>query len=185
MAKKKKSTKKSEDLTQLLELSKTSRTKHTYTTIDGREYEIEINNVFTIGEIENCISEYMTINMCVHKFATDESIETNPNLLFAIMIQRFSDKDFTMGITDIMEKFRRYVVVAQTLHSIEIDNGLTLYQNIISSFGEDNLKKLEECTKAFNSSMTENREQILEMLQPLVEEGEENGKEISESFELL
>ena len=29
------------------------------------------------------------------------------------------------------------------------------------------------------------REQILEMLQPLVEEGEENGKEISESFELL
>ena len=103
MAKKRKSTKKSEDLTQLLELSKTPRTKHTYTTIDGREYEIEINNVFTIGEIENCISEYMTINMCVNKFATDESIEINPNLLFAIMIQRFSDKDFTMNITDPMD----------------------------------------------------------------------------------
>ena len=185
MAKKRKSTKKSEDLTQLLELSKTPRTKHTYTTIDGREYEIEINNVFTIGEIENCISEYMTINMCVNKFATDESIETNPNLLFAIMIQRFTDKDFTMEITDPMEKFRRYVVVAQTLHSIELENGLTLYQQIIVDFGQENLSKLEECTKAFNSSMTENREQILEMLQPLVEEGEENGKEISESFELL
>ena len=183
---KKKRVKKSEDLNELLELSKVERTKHTYKTIDGKEYSIEINNVFTIGEIENCIGEYMTINLCINKFATEESIETNPNLLFAIMIQKFSDKDFTMGITDPMEKFRRYVVVASTLHQIELTTGLSLYQQIILDFGQENLDKVKIATEAFNQSLTDNKDQIQKMLQPLMEEGEEeNGKEISESFELL
>ena len=177
MAKRKQSRKKSEDLAQLLELSKTPRTKHTYTTIDGREYEIEINNVFTIGEIENCISEYMTINLCINKFAPEESVEANPNLLFSILIQKFSDKDFTMGITDPMDKFQKYTIVATTLHSIELSNGLTLYQQIIVDFGQDNLNKIQESTKAFNQSLIDNKDQILEMIKLQDEESEEDGNE--------
>ena len=184
MAKKKK-LKKSEDLEQLLQLSKVPTHTKEYTTIFGEKYSVTFDKEFTIAKIQECIEEYFVIQMCANKFNTDEEIQVDSSLLFTILIQKFTDKRFVDGITDTMEKFRRYVVVAQTLHSIELENGLTLYQQIIIDFGQENLSKLEECTKAFNSSMTENREQILEMLQPLVEEGEENGKEISESFELL
>ena len=185
MGKKRKSTKKSEDLTLLLELSKTPRTKHTYTTIDGREYTIEIDEVFTIGKIEECISDYMMINMVVNKFATEEEVTVNSSLLFSILIQKFTDKNFILNNDDPMDKFQKYTVVASTLHSIELSNGLTLYQQIIVDFGQDNLNKIQEATKAFNQSLTDNKDQILEMIKPQDEEGEENGKEISESFELL
>ena len=174
---KKKSTKRSEDLNELLELSKTPRTKHTYTTITGQEYTIEIDDVFTIGKIEECIEDYFTLTMCANKFNTDEEIQPNSNLLFAIMIQKFSDKDFTSTETDIMKKFQKYVVVASTLHQIELTTGLSLYQQIILDFGQENLDKVKIATEGFNQSLTENKDQILEMLQPLVEEGDEDGDE--------
>ena len=174
---KKKSTKRSEDLNELLELSKPQRTKHTYTTITGQEYTIEIDDVFTIGKIEECIEDYFTLTMCANKFNTDEEIQPNSNLLFAIMIQKFSDKDFTSTETDIMKKFQKYVVVASTLHQIELTTGLSLYQQIILDFGQENLDKVKIATETFNQSLTENKDQILEMLQPLVEEGDEDGNE--------
>ena len=124
------------------------------------------------------------INMVVNKFASEEEIIVNSSLLFSILIQKFTDKNFIVN-NDPMDKFQKYAVVATTLHQIELTTGLSLYQQIILDFGQENLDKVKIATEAFNSSMTENREQILEMLQPLVEEGEEDGKEISESFELL
>ena len=184
MPKKRKSTKKSEDLNELLELSKPKRTKHTYTTITGQEYSIEIDDMFTIGKIEEAISDYFMINMVANKFASEEEIVVNSSLLFSILIQKFTDKNFITN-NDPMDKFQKYTVVASTLHQIELTTGLSLYQQIILDFGQENLDKVKIATEAFNSSMTENREQILEILQPLVEDGEENGKEISESFELL
>lgn len=177
MAKRKKSTKRSEDLNELLELSKPQRTKHTYTTINGQEYSIEIDDVFTIGKIEEAIEDYFTLIMCANKFNTDEEIQPDSNLLFAILIQKFTDKDFTSTETDIMKKFQKYVVVANTLHSIELSNGLTLYQQIIVDFGQDNLNKVQEATKGFNQSLTENKDQILEMIKPQDEEGDEDGDE--------
>ena len=176
MAKRKQSRKKSEDLTQLLELSKPKRTKHTYTTITNQEYTIEIDDVFTIGKIEECISDYMMINMVVNKFATEEEVAVNSSLLFSILIQKFTDKNFIIN-DDPMDKFQKYTVVASTLHSIELSNGLTLYQQIIVDFGQDNLNKIQEATKAFNQSLTENKDQILEMIKPQDEEGDEDGDE--------
>lgn len=185
MAKKRKSTKKSEDLTQLLELSKPKRTKHTYTTITGQEYSIEIDDIFTIGKIEEAISDYFMINMVANKFASEEEIVVNSSLLFSILIQKFTDKNFITN-NDPMDKFQKYTVVASTLHQIELTTGLSLYQQIILDFGEENLDKVKIATETFNQSLTDNKDQIQKMLQPLMEEGEEeNGKEISESFELL
>ena len=93
------------------------------------------------------------------------------------MIQKFSDKDFTSTETDIMKKFQKYVVVASTLHQIELTTGLSLYQQIILDFGQENLDKVKIATETFNQSLTENKDQILKMLQPLVEDGEEDGNE--------
>lgn len=176
MAKRKQSRKKSEDLTQLLELSKPKRTKHTYTTITGQEYTIEIDDVFTIGKIEECISDYMMINMVVNKFASEEEIIVNSSLLFSILIQKFTDKNFITN-NDPMDKFQKYAVVATTLHQIELTTGLSLYQQIILDFGQENLDKVKIATETFNQSLTDNKDQILEMLQPLVEEGDEDGDE--------
>lgn len=174
---KKKQTKKSEDLNELLELSKTPRTKHTYTTITGQEYSIEIDDVFVIGKIEECIEDYFTLTMCANKFNTDEEIQPNSNLLFAIMIQKFSDKDFTSTETDIMKKFQKYVVVASTLHQIELTTGLSLYQQIILDFGQENLDKVKIATEAFNQSLTDNKDQILEMIKLQEEVSDEDGNE--------
>ena len=173
---KKKSTKRSEDLNELLELSKPQRTKHTYSTITGQEYTIEIDDVFTIGKIEEAISDYFMINMVVNKFASEEEIIVNSSLLFSILIQKFTDKNFIVN-NDPMDKFQKYSVVASTLHQIELMTGLSLYQQIILDFGQENLDKVKIATEGFNQSLTDNKDQILEMLQPLVEEGEEDGDE--------
>lgn len=177
MAKKKQtSKKKSEDLTQLLELSKTPRTKHTYTTITGQEYSIEIDDIFTLAKIEECIEDYFVIQMCVNKFSTEEEIQINSSLLFAIMIQKFTDKNFITN-NDPMDKFQKYSVVASTLHSIELNDGMTLYQRIICDFGQENLDKVKVTTESFAKGMDENKEEIQKMLQPLMKDGEEDGDE--------
>ena len=180
MAKKRKTIlKKSEDLSQLLELAKTPRKKYVYTTTNNQNYEIEIDEIFTIGKIQEVFEEYFVISMCANKFATKEENKPDSTLLFAILIQEFTDKRFVDGITNPMDKLRRYIVVADTLHKIELDNGLTLFQQIIVDFGEDNLTKIEQLSKTFVDSLEENKDMVADLFISQDEDGDEDGdKEI-------
>ena len=173
----KKSIKKSEDLNELLSLAKVPTHTNTYNTVFGQTYEITFDDVFTAGKLKEAINDYMVINMCINKFKSEERIEANTSLLFAICVQKFTDKDFVMGVNDPMDRFQRYVVVSQTLNKIELDNGNTLLQQIIIDFGEDNLNKLAESTGAFNASMAKNKDKIIEILK----EVDNNEQEVQES----
>ena len=94
-------------------------------------------------------------------------------------IQEFTDKRFVDGITNPMDKLRRYIVVADTLHKIELDNGLTLFQQIIVDFGEDNLTKIEQLSKTFVDSLEENKDMVADLFISQDEDGDEDGdKEI-------
>ena len=160
MAKKRKTIlKKSEDLSQLLELAKTPRKKYVYTTTNNQNYEIEIDEIFTIGKIQEVFEEYFVISMCANKFATKEENKPDSTLLFAILIQEFTDKRFVDGI--------------------ELNNGLTLFQQIIVDFGEDNLTKIEQLSKTFVDSLEENKDMVADLFISQDEDGDEDGdKEI-------
>ena len=176
MAKKKK-IKKSEDLEQLLQLSKVPTHTKEYTTIFGEKYSVTFDKEFTIAKIQECVEEYFVIQMCANKFNTDEEIQVNSSLLFSILIQKFTDKNFILNNDDPMDKFQKYSIVASTLHSIELNDGMTLYQRIICDFGQENLDKVKVTTESFAKGMDENKEEIQKMLQPLMKEGEEDGDE--------
>lgn len=158
-----KKTKITDDLQELIELSKVERETHKYETIDGKEYTIDIDKVFSVSKIQEVLNSYFKIMGYLTKQGVDDV--PSGNLLFAIMVSEFTDKNFTTSCKDELEKFNVYTRVAITLDSIELTNGLTLFQQIIEDMGEDNLNKVLDKTTLVKDIISQKIEELKEVEQ--------------------
>ena len=84
------------------------------------------------------------------------------NLLFAIIVSEFTDKNFTILCKDELEKYNVYTRVATILDRIELKNGLTLFQQIIEDMGEENLNKILEKTEFMKDIIEEKIKELKE-----------------------
>lgn len=155
----KKNIKKSEDFNELMNLAKQETVTKKYTTNNDKIYEVTFDKVFSIGKIKEAFNDYFVISALVNKFEGNKNY-FNTNLMFCILIQKFTDKNF-IETTDIMEKFNTYVRVGQALNQIELVNGVTLLEQIIADMGEENLKKVSEYSQGYAETLVNNKDFII------------------------
>ena len=155
-----KKTKLTDDFQELIELSKVERESHTYETIDGKEYIVAIDKAFSVAKIKDVLDSYFKIMGYLTKQGTDDI--PSQNLLFAIIVSEFTDKNFTTLCKDELEKYNVYTRVATILDRIELKNGLTLFQQIIEDMGEENLNKILEKTEFMKDIIEEKIKELKE-----------------------
>lgn len=124
----------------------------TFTTKDGKEYEVEFDKNFLNSKIKDVLSELLLLNdFIIKKCGKNDEVM---NLTFAVLVQRFTDKNFVDKKMDLFEKFKTYVVVAKTLQDIELEDGSNLLSAIIDEFGAENISKLSGKMKMVDEALS-------------------------------